>query len=259
LNIAADTCLSELTGRGLLPAGRRAVYLSGSLVRGWGNDTSDLDVYVITVHPWRGERTASTPVSAEPGSVPVNAFYVGSRRLDVEYWIDSQVDSLLDSLSWAAFDSGKDGAEALTATETSFIQRLSYSQPLEGEEWIRRRRQQFDRSAVRTIVTNRALFELDHLTEDAVGMRSNGDLDSAVLAARLAFDRAVDALLASHGEIEGQPKWRARRMRAVAPPGLSFDEYWQLQTMQSFQNDAPERWVEEALQACQRIADTIQL
>ncbi len=88
------------------------------------------------------------------------------------------MDNLLNSLSWAAFDSGE--SAAVTPTETSFIQRLSFTQPLEGAEWIR---------------------------QDAVGMLSSGDLESAVLAARLALDRAVDALLASHGEIEAQPKW----------------------------------------------------
>ncbi len=48
-------------------------------------------------------------------------------------------------------------------------------------------------------------------------------------------------------------------MRAVVPPGLSFDEYWRLQAMQSFDNDAPGKWVDEALRQCQRTADAVQL
>ncbi len=30
-------------------------------------------------------------------------------------------------------------------------------------------------------------------------------------------------------------------MRAVVPPGLSFDEYWRLQAMQSFDNEGYSR------------------
>jgi hypothetical protein len=108
-------------------------------------------------------------------------------------------------------------------------------------------------------VASQALYLLDHYTEDAVGMRANNDMNSAVLAARQALGFAVDALLASHGELETQPKWRARRMREVLPSELSYDEYWDLETMRSYDKDAPERWVDEVLLLCQRIAAAVNL
>jgi hypothetical protein len=253
------TCLSVLAEHGLLPRQRHAIYLAGSLIRGWGNDTSDLDVYVVTDSLWRGDVTTSSPVSISPGAVPVNAFYVADRRWDVEYWSDRQVDELLDSLSWEAFDAGRSPGGSLTSTEVAFVHRLAYHAVVEGEEWIDRRRRQFDGSAIRTVVAAQNLYWLDHLTEDAVGMRRNADLESAVIAARLALGLAVDALLASHGELETQAKWRARRMRAVLPPEVPFDEYWDLETMRSYDRDAPEKWVDEALRFCQRIVAMVQL
>lgn len=38
-------CLGELERRELLPPSYECVYAAGSLVRGWGNDRSDLDLY----------------------------------------------------------------------------------------------------------------------------------------------------------------------------------------------------------------------
>jgi predicted nucleotidyltransferase len=259
LTVDSVTCLSALTERRLLPPDRCAVYLAGSLIRGWGNATSDLDVYVVTAAPWPGDVTTSSPVYVAPGALPVNAFYRADRRWDVEYWADSQVDELLDVVSWPAFDSGKALAATLTATEIAFIERLWFSSVVEGDDWLQRRRKQFHDSAIRTIVAARDLYALDHLTEDAVGMLASGDYDSAVLAARRALGFAVDALLASRGEIAGQSKWRARRMRAVAPPELGFDEYWELETMRSFDRQVPAQWVNSVLLVCQRIADAVRL
>jgi len=238
LNITPAACLSELSERGLIPADQHAVYLAGSLVRGWGNATSDLDVYIVTGGPWQGEATATAKVSVAPGTVPIKAFYVGDRRWDVEYWSEGQVDELRKSLSWEAFEATPSGSD-LTTTEILFVDRLANCEPVTGTEWIRQRRRQFGESAVRAIVASQSLYELDTFTEDAVGMLASGDADSAVLAARLAFSYAVDALLASHGELEIQGKWRARRMRAVLPPELSFDEYWDMETMRSFDRRAP--------------------
>jgi len=258
LNLTPAACLSELSERGLVPDDQQAVYLAGSLVRGWGNATSDLDVYIVTGDPWQGEATAKAKVSVAPGTIPIRAFYVGDRRWDVEYWSDRQVDELRESLSWEAFEATPSGGN-LTTTEILFVDRLAYCETVTGAEWVLSRRRQFSDSAVRAIVASQSLYELDTFTEDAVGMLANGDADSAVLAARHAFSYAVDALLASHGELEIQGKWRARRMQAVQPPELSFDEYWEVETMRSFDRRAPQDWVNQVLKVCQRIVEKVQL
>lgn len=254
-----DRCRSVLRERGLLPPGPVAVYLAGSLVRGWGNATSDLDVYVIVREPWLEETTNSQHVSVAPGTVPVEAFDLDGRRWDVEYWLESQVDELLDLVSWEAFESGRTTAGSLTPYEVAFVQRLSFSLVVDGEEWVERRAREFEASAIKAMIATYALYEFDLLTEDAVGMLGNGDVESAVLAARLAFGWAVEALLASAGEFNEQAKWRARRMRSVAPPGLGFEEYWDIETMRHFDPAAPGRWVEDVLRTCQSIVSEVKL
>lgn len=96
---ARARCPAELAERGLLPRERSAVYLSGSLVRGWGNAQSDLDVIVVSGGTCVPETNGSRPAAVAPGFLPVHSFYAGDRRWEVEYWTESQVDELLDAVS----------------------------------------------------------------------------------------------------------------------------------------------------------------
>jgi hypothetical protein len=252
-------CLDVLAEQALLPAAYEAVYLAGSLVRGWGNPSSDIDVYVVVPRPWTGQPDGLGTVSVAPGAVPVRGFTADGRRWDVEFWTDEQVDALLELVSWESFEAGRARGDALTLHEVAFMQRLGYARVVRGAGWLARRVDQFDGSAVRAMIGSRALYELDLFTDDAVGMLAAGDVDSAVLAARCAFGHAVEALLASHGEFNEQPKWRARRMRDVAPAELGFADYWAVETMRDLDPAAPEKWVEHVLRVCQQIANEVTL
>jgi hypothetical protein len=173
--------------------------------------------------------------------------------------LESQVDELLDNVSWDAFESERVSPESLTKCEIAFAQRLPFSLVVEGHEWVKARTVDFDASAIKTMLATKALYQLDLLSEDALGMLEAGDLTSAVLAARFALGYAVEALLCSHGEFNEQDKWRARRLRSVAPPELEFEEYWELETMRAFDPAEPGKWVEDVLRVCQRIANEVQL
>ncbi len=50
------------------------------------------------------------------------------------------------------------------------------------------------------------------------------------------------------------PKWRSRRMRLVDTPVLPYERYWELETMRTFDPEAPEVWVREVIAVCQRIS-----
>jgi hypothetical protein len=257
--VPPQRCLDVLAEQGLLPDRLHAVYLAGSLVRGWGNPLSDLDVYVIVDEPWTRSDAEVGSVSVRPGFVPIHGFVSDGRRWDVEYWSEQQVDDLLALVSWPSFESRRGRAESLTTHEVAFMQRLAFAKVISGAEWVRRRTNEFATSAVRTMIASRALYEFDLFAEDAVGMLEAGDTDSAVLAARYGFDHVVEALLASHGEFNEQAKWRARRMRAVSPPELSFEDYWALETMRDLDPDSPDDWVKTVLRVCQDIANEVKL
>ncbi|HXS66138.1 MAG TPA: hypothetical protein VN767_25065 [Streptosporangiaceae bacterium] len=256
--LSAGECRATLAANEALPETWLAIYLAGSLIRGWGNPKSDLDVYVITAEPWQGGRVADE-VSVTAGIVPVKAFYVDGRRWDVEFWADRQVDRILDYAAWDKFESGASKGSSLTATEVAFANRLSRCHVIDGAEWVSDRAKQFEASAMKSIVVAEVLDNVDGMVEDAVGMIEVGDYVSATTSARLAFDAAVDALLASLGDYERQVKWRARRLLEMRPSQLSFDQYWQVATMRDFDQAAPEKWIRSVLQSCQELAQAVSL
>lgn len=259
--MSVDTigCLTELNDRGLLPTDVECAFASGSVVRGWGNQTSDLDIYVVSPEPWTGARVDTAPVSLDPPTVSVNAFYVDEQRWDVEYWQTRQVRDLFAKVSWAEYDEGGIGAYALGRHEVDFLERIAYAVPLHGPDWLDARKKDLRECAFRTALVGQRLNFADIFIEDAVGQMQAHDYDSAVLSARMALGNAIDALTASYGELGQSTKWRARRLRAVEQDIVPFEDYWRVETMQGFDPADPAKWVREAIEMCQRIAVEVQI
>jgi nucleotidyltransferase-like protein len=248
-------CLAELERRGLLPEPALAAFVVGSVAKGWANTTSDYDICVVTTRPWAGESGKQLRVLLDPPTVPSAMTEVDSRRWEVKYWLDSQVDQMLAKVSWPAFEEGRVAGQILVDTEELFLERLVSCVPLAGEDWVRRRRGEVEASAFRAYVVTRSLAESDGSVEDALGQLAADDLESAVLSARRAFGLAVDALLESAGEYGYHtPKWRARRFRAASPAAMSFDDYWAIETMRDLDPQAPAKWVEKVIRICKDIA-----
>jgi hypothetical protein len=251
-------CVGELERHGLLPASYEAIYAAGSLVRGWGNERSDFDVYVIVTEPRESETAQIDSVALHPDSLPVESFYADDgRRWDVEYWLESQVDQLFAKVSADQLESIQPAGKRMMDPEVAFLQRFSHAAPIDKDEWLEERKRQLDATPLDSVMALRALHMMDIYTEDVVGQLAAGDVDSAVLTSKIAFRYAIDALLASHGEFGESAKWFARRFRAANPPELDFAEYWAFETMRSFDPEAPEKWIEEVLILCRRISSEV--
>jgi hypothetical protein len=255
--IDLDRIMPELIRHHLLPATYQCVFVAGSLIRGWGNETSDVDIYIVTDSPWQSGSADPRPVQLRHGLVPVEIHHMDGRRWDVEYWQTAQVDELLAKVSWEEVNRGGTSARQMSWLENDFLERVSYGAALDGADYLGELARRRDASAFRSLMVARSLDYLDLSTEDATGQLDNGDVESAVIAAKLAFGNAVDALLASHGEFGHNEKWRARRMRAVTPKELSFEDYWSVETMRDFDPATPRSWVEQVLARCNRIATEV--
>lgn len=243
--------LTVLERLSLLPADAVAVLCVGSVAYGWDNKRSDVDLVVVTVKPWDGKRFRTISVPLQPRSISTGVAEVGSRRWEIKYWLDSQVDQMLAKVSHAQFESGRTRGRALVAIEESFLERLPTSIALRGDNWVRRRQEELARSAFRAFVVSRSLAAADSSVEDAIGQLEGGDPASAVLSARAAFGHTIDALLESRSVYGSQnPKWRARRFQLAKPPQMSYDTYWALETMADFDPQRPAEWIECVISHC---------
>ncbi|MGA4863173.1 nucleotidyltransferase domain-containing protein [Streptomyces lavendulocolor] len=251
--------LDELSARGLLPEHYEAAFVVGSLARGWNNAMSDVDVCVVTREPWTGRGHGVIRVPLSPDTVATEGFRADDVDWELKYWLDGQVDQMLGKVAWSAFEGPTLVGQRLTREEEKFLVRLLTCVPLAGADWIGARQEQITSSAFRAFVTTECLNLADDYVIDAVGQLDAGDVDSAVLCARTAFGHAVDALLASRGELGRLDKWRARRFASVRPEELPYEEYWNVETMRTFDPAAPERWVRETAWLCKRLAMEVQV
>lgn len=240
------------------------MFLSGSILQGTAHATSDYDVYVVT----EGEPALpalETPsevqsVALEPPTLPILVRWLEpeQRRVDAEYWLERQVAQVLAKVE----PDGRPFEDLLTTYLTDqdheLIHRLSIGRALGGEAWLAEAQRAIASSAFRTIVASRCLNSTDAIVDDALGQLESGDVHSAVLSARNAFGYAVDALLAAHGELSQSQKWRARKLRRVAPAALPFDEYWCFETMQGAAED-PAAWVRRVVRRCRALALEVDL
>lgn len=252
-------CLDELSRRDLLPSGCRAAYVTGSLARGWANPLSDVDIYLVCDEPWRNPSASFFSVPLRHPTVATTYFHAQERRWELKYWTTDQVDQLLDKVSWAEFEAAKSIGQILTRDEEQFLERMLSCHPLTGADWIARQQERIASSAFQAFVVSYCLTNADDFAADALGQLASDDVHSAVLSARQAFGHVVDALVASQGEVGRLVKWRARRMATVRPAQLSYERYWQIETMRTFDQAAPAQWVEEVVSLCKALTMEVEI
>ncbi|MEU8001124.1 hypothetical protein AB0B66_08200 [Catellatospora sp. NPDC049111] len=255
--IGADACVAQLRETGLLPADTLAVLLVGSAALGWANEGSDYNLYVVSAGPWTPGEGPGKYAPLTPPVIPTRAVSSGDRTWQLKYWSQGQIDQVLDKVARAVAD-GPPSGTPLAEIEELFLERLLTGVSVLGGDWLARHRDRVSRGGFQAATVARSLADA---AADAGRTRRRlaaGQTEAAVLAARLAFDATVDALLESHGDYGVYvPKWRARRMRQVAPAELPFDTYWTWETMSGLDRDRPEAWVVDALALCDRIAAAI--
>jgi len=220
-----------------VPDDTLCVYLSGSVLAGWGHRFSDLDVFVVGRS--RAEVDALFTIAHD---VSLELRQVGALRWDIEYWREDEVDALV-----AQFE-GEPGA--YDDKDADMLYRLDRGRALLGEAWLAQRQQRLRASCFGRTLARRAVNKADNLLEDALGMLDSGDVESAMLAARLAFGKVTDALLHQQGDWCPSEKWRSRRLATAQPAALSHDVWWGVETMQDFDEGDPAAWVLETVRLC---------
>ncbi|MFI6011968.1 hypothetical protein ACIBAG_24665 [Streptomyces sp. NPDC051243] len=253
-------CVDELRRRELVPDDTLTIFNVGSVARGWANPTSDFDFYLVSraVPVIEGARTVPVPLAHE--TISTYVFQVDGRRWEVAYWLDSQVDQMLTKVSWEEFDAGVSSLKAMVDTEELFLERIVTGLPLFGEDWMKRRRAELDDTAYKAFITARSLAEADGNVEDALGMLTVGDTESAVMAARKALGHMVDAVLESSGNYGSRtPKWRARRVKEARLDLMPFETFWALETMADYDAAAPEEWVHRVVTLCKDLSIEVEI
>jgi len=188
-----------------------AAFLAGSVVEGYGNPTSDIDVLVLA----DGE---GDTVPAPEGGRPVFRFedctveivHAGDERLDIETRPLPEFRRIVSRLHALPVD--QEGAYEVSAFTFQFLHQLRVGRPVVGHELIAELRAAVDWGRVGELLRIRRQSDYGGHAEDAAGAIRAEDAGTALLTSRLALGTAMDCLIAALGHTNPKEKWRYRKL-----------------------------------------------
>jgi hypothetical protein len=189
-------------------------YICGSLIEGFGNTRSDLDVFVLTDGPARlvGEHEEiRRPVDDE---YEVAIGYESGICVDTECWIFEAVRKIAMSLNTCPLDDWTAPA-ALTPSYFQLAHGIRIGRPVTAAGVFAELRDSFDWEHLSRLLYCRFALSYTGTAEDAAGAVLAGDAGAALLSSRFALADAADALLAALGSTNIKPKWRFAKMRQL--------------------------------------------
>lgn len=217
-----------------------AVYVTGSVVDGFGDAQSDLDIYVVcdrsSLEARRDTFDSERVVQQIQHDFGIAYIDVGGAKLDVEFHPRDKFDSLLADLDdlrpvtreklWKSFRS-LGSFERPYALE--LLHRLRCSWPLDNLRAYEQLRSRLDEA---TFLDWNILFALMECEDFAKGVRRSlheGDAQSACLKLRHFYDSLTDAILFSAGESLDRWKWRLPKLRRIGEDQGLLRDYLEVQ------------------------------
>jgi hypothetical protein len=190
------------------------VYISGSLIEGFGNAASDVDVFLITPRPrdYRG-----------PFGTVLGDYYV-----DLEIYTAEQMHDL--SARVGAVDPADfAGVWKLRQPDLDLYYRTLIGEACHNDGGFETLRGRFDRDTIARLIAVwcglRYAASMQHAEEELAA----GRLVNAVVACEAAAASALDSYLARNGEAFSSLKWRFQKLARLhaAPSGL-YERAWEL-------------------------------
>jgi hypothetical protein len=198
------------------------LFWSGSWVEGFANDRSDIDLYAIgSIDGDEGAPDVTAPGLPEMRMV----LAPGRIRLDVTVVPPELVDGLARYLR--EFDPQSDYPAAWGDNYREFVHRFKIGVPVVNEPRFRALQESVDFDKFASYLERYYHVRVDSLMEDVLGLRAEGDRLSALLAARLRLETAVDMFLATRGETNTRvDKWRWKKLtRVVGPESRLLEQF----------------------------------
>lgn len=219
LSINKDEILENL----YLPEKPYTVFLSGSVIEGYGNAESDLDLFVVyenAVPPVRSDITQESNL--------ISMEYIADWRVDIESWSSKTISAIASRISQSDLkDVG--ACMAISLSDFNLAHSIRIGLPIQNEENFQHLQQALDIQHISSILTERYLRFYYAAAEDAAGAIVSKQYGTALITARHSVEFALDALMAFHQETNIKEKWRFQKLAKLGMP-LLLERYWQLET-----------------------------
>jgi predicted nucleotidyltransferase len=198
------------------------VFVSGSVVEGYGNSESDLDVLVI--YP---EEMPSLEAEYVTDTNIIQSDFTEHWRLDIEGWPRREVLAAAERISRCAADNWNE-CRNIDFNDICLAHRVRIGIPLEHEAEFRMLHGAFDFPHLSRVIMTKCLMQYMGIAEDAAGAIDSGQHGAALLMARQAMQRAIDTLIAAYGDTNPKEKWRFFKLQKLGDVNL-YERYWTLE------------------------------
>jgi predicted nucleotidyltransferase len=215
-DVSVDEFLPEIPERFHRNA---AIYFAGSLVEGFGNPTSDLDVMIVS-----DLSLDDVNYTIEKDLMRINMIPGRVRRIDLEYIHTSVIRDCIDEI--AALDIPVDFvAERIDERQELLIHRLLHGLPLFETEAFATLRSAAEKCPFKAYMVKRCLHKIDGAALDLQGMIEMRDPFEVLLRTFEVIDLSIDAFRFSRGMTNPLPKWRIRSLRALTGSPIADEAF----------------------------------
>lgn len=192
-------------------------YLAGSIMEGFGNDSSDIDVFVICKNLDELKLLKQVPSETilEVGDTIVRNITVDSIRYDFEYYTIENFESTVRKINKLNFNTDKH-IEILSNNSIDLIHRLKFANPIVNIEEFNEFKKNIKFKNLNKYLVVKIMEKYDGYLEDLEGALSSKDWGTAYTLIKLILKTGMNAYLASYGETNPGEKWIYRKLLRFA-------------------------------------------
>ncbi|CAG7915102.1 hypothetical protein SSCS72_02923 [Mammaliicoccus sciuri] len=196
------------------------IYKAGSIMEGFGNKSSDIDVYIICkLKDINNEISHSEESVISKDDTYINNFFIENIRYDIEYWDIDKVRNTIEKLNNFNFKNDI-YSDRLSKDEIDFIHRIKFGVPVINTVAFNKFKSNFNFNNLSKIQVLEHTEQFEGYLEDIEGALISKDLGTVYTLTKLILEEVTSSYLSSVGETNPSRKWLYRKM-------LRYEEKYQ--------------------------------
>lgn len=189
------------------PAKNDIVYMGGSIAEGFGNEGSDLDIYVVTEFN-DGYQDKSVPFKELADGKEYT--FMGHAILISSFYIRKTI--LIKKIEEIDEKVKKKQIMNLSSKSIEFYHRILRGIPLFNHSGFHDIKKELDSEIfIKNLSLNRLVYS-ENRHNDAIGALNSGDYWTAYISSKICLEKSLDALLIAKGDTNPSDKWLFRRL-----------------------------------------------
>lgn len=195
-----------------------SIYISGSIIEGFGNIKSDIDIFVITNKEPRlleNNSINNVTLTLNKEDFLIQNSLIEGTRYDVEYHDINKIQRILNKIYHFTYN-GEYVTNPLSYDEQDFLHRLKIGIPIYNENAFFQFKKNLD---IYKLSLHKSAIYIDgfnNLYEDAYGTYESNDFGSCYIMLLKLIDATINGYISIFGETNPNEKWIYRMIKSYS-------------------------------------------